>query len=318
MDLSRLKTIYEQQEQAKKQQVDKTEAKMSNLDLQETIVRVVKSLFDYLDGHTSKTVVVNQIKDFATSQDTEKVVSALDSLHTTLKTHENTDISPLTEVMNKVLSEVKSLPKDKLELPEQKFVDYSEAITQLTLAVEAVETAVKSQETTVKAPDVNVEAPVVKVDAPDLKPLEKAFKTAISGIKIPEQKVTDIKPLVDEQKKSNKLLKEIADKPVGGAGGGGGGRATPYEDASGIPAFVTLENGAVPTTSPALSVQIKNDSGDTNIKYIGKALIGSATSAAVWQIQRLDTTSGELVKTWCDGDASFNNVYDNREALSYA
>ncbi len=54
-----------------------------------------------------------------------------------------------------------------------------------------------------------------------------------------------------------------------------------------------------------------------NIQYIGRAAIGSATSAAVWQIAKLDTSSG-LVKTWADGDALFNNVWNNRTSLTYS
>lgn len=298
MDLSRLKAIHEQRAQAVQQKVSKTEARLSQLELQETIVKVVKSLVDFLDGHTSKTVVINQLQDFATSQDSQKVVSALDSLHETLKTHKNTDISPLTEVMNKVLREVKSLPKDKLKLPEQKFVDYSEAIADLSIAIKAVEEAVKSQETTVKAPDVNVKAPVVKVDAPNLKPLEKAFKTAISGIKIPENQPTDIKPIVDEQKKQTKLLKEIRDTPSGGGFGGGGGSWVAVNEA-GIPQPVQLDNGAVKIITAALALR-KFASG-TDI-YIAESAPGVSQSDPYWRIQKID--SGANIY-WKSGTGNF-------------
>jgi hypothetical protein len=59
-----------------------------------------------------------------------------------------------------------------------------------------------------------------------------------------------------------------------------------------------------------------DDSAGTTI-YIGKAPIGSATSAAVWQIAKLDTSSG-LIKTWSDGDSLFNNIWDNRASLEYS
>lgn len=60
-----------------------------------------------------------------------------------------------------------------------------------------------------------------------------------------------------------------------------------------------------------------DDTTTANTTYIGKAPIGSATSSAVWQISKLDTSSG-LIKTWADGDASFNNVWDDRVSLSYS
>jgi len=64
----------------------------------------------------------------------------------------------------------------------------------------------------------------------------------------------------------------------------------------------------------ALATRI-DDSNDP-ITYVGKAPIGSATSSAVWQVAKLDTTSG-LVKTWADGNASYDNIWDNRASLSY-
>jgi len=53
------------------------------------------------------------------------------------------------------------------------------------------------------------------------------------------------------------------------------------------------------------------------LTYIGNAALGSASSDGVWQIKRLDTTSG-LTKKWADGNANFDNVWDNRESLSYS
>lgn len=67
--------------------------------------------------------------------------------------------------------------------------------------------------------------------------------------------------------------------------------------------------------NPAQAVRI-DDSSVGGVTFIGKANIGSATSAAAWQIQKLDESAG-LVKTWADGDASFNNVWDDRTSLTY-
>jgi hypothetical protein len=54
-----------------------------------------------------------------------------------------------------------------------------------------------------------------------------------------------------------------------------------------------------------------------NVTYVGKAPIGTATSSAAWQIKRLDETSG-LVVTWADGDANFDNTWDNRASITYS
>lgn len=69
--------------------------------------------------------------------------------------------------------------------------------------------------------------------------------------------------------------------------------------------------------STDFSVRIAVDSGDANVQYIGKAPIGSDTSLAVWQIKKLDETSGTAI-TYAGGTAAFENVWDNREALSYS
>lgn len=63
----------------------------------------------------------------------------------------------------------------------------------------------------------------------------------------------------------------------------------------------------IATSDTPLSVRI-DDTTTADTIYIGRAPIGSATSSAVWQIQKLDESSG-LVKTWADGDSLFDNVW---------
>lgn len=102
-----------------------------------------------------------------------------------------------------------------------------------------------------------------------------------------------------------------------GGGGGGGGRATPYENNQGMPQFVTLEaDSSIPVTvkadesgSSAYKLLL-DDTTTTNVTYVGKAAIGSATSASVWQIQKIDETSG-MVITW-GGTGAFDQEWDER------
>ena len=89
-------------------------------------------------------------------------------------------------------------------------------LKELKKATESVEKAIKAQKTVI---DNKVEAPVVNLD---LKPTEKSIgkvETAVKGIKIP---VTDTKPIIKEQQKTNKLLNELLDTPMGGGSSGGG------------------------------------------------------------------------------------------------
>lgn len=73
------------------------------------------------------------------------------------------------------------------------------------------------------------------------------------------------------------------------------------------------------STSPASSnnVFMEYDSGDSNIIYIGEAANGTATSAASWKVTKLDTTSLLAVK-YADGNLNYDNVWDNRESLTYS
>jgi hypothetical protein len=58
---------------------------------------------------------------------------------------------------------------------------------------------------------------------------------------------------------------------------------------------------------------VKSD--DSTLTYVGTAIPGSLTSASVWQISRVDDTGNEL---WADGDTLFNNIFEDRESLSYS
>lgn len=52
--------------------------------------------------------------------------------------------------------------------------------------------------------------------------------------------------------------------------------------------------------------------------YIGIAAPGSATSTASWRVQQI-TTSGTVTSILlADGNKLFDNIWDNRAALSYA
>lgn len=59
------------------------------------------------------------------------------------------------------------------------------------------------------------------------------------------------------------------------------------------------------------------DRPSATLTYVGKALPGATGSAASWKIFRVDTSSG-LVITHADGNANFDNVWDNRASLSYS
>ena len=54
-----------------------------------------------------------------------------------------------------------------------------------------------------------------------------------------------------------------------------------------------------------------------NTVYIGKALVGTANTAAGWMIKSINTATGASTN-FADGDARFDNIWDNRTSLSYS
>jgi len=58
------------------------------------------------------------------------------------------------------------------------------------------------------------------------------------------------------------------------------------------------------------------DEASATITYVGVAAPGTATSAASWRIKRLDSTAG-LIVLYADADTNFDNIWDNRAALTY-
>lgn len=321
MDLSKLRDINEQKAHNAVVNKRHDELLLESTKTQEVIAKSFLSLVKYLDGKVTKTEVLNQLREISTP-DVERVVTAVNDLHETLKTHENTDLTEVTSVMQQVLEEAKKIPK---ELPEQKEVklhDYTSQLKSLEKAVKAVEQVVKQQKLVAEAPIVNLPETVVNVEKPDLKPLQTSIAKVVSAVNeivIPELDTSGLEKLI---KRSNKLLNDLLEKPVSSGGGGGGGRATPYQDSSGIPFFVVVESdGSIPVTiknpddigggsSEPIYKLLLDDYTTTNVTYVGKAALGSATSAAVWQIQKIDETSG-LAITW-GGTGAFDQVWDNR------
>ena len=68
---------------------------------------------------------------------------------------------------------------------------------------------------------------------------------------------------------------------------------------------------------PSLVVE-KIDQASATVTYIGQAAPGTATSAASWRIQRMSVSGTVTTLEYADGDLNFNNVWDNRAALTYS
>lgn len=78
-----------------------------------------------------------------------------------------------------------------------------------------------------------------------------------------------------------------------------------------------LGPGARRVMDVPMAVQVVENSSNPDIVYVGEAMEGTSTSDALWRIQKIDDSSGTLV-TWADGNAAFDNVFDDRESLTYS
>lgn len=201
---------------------------------------------------------------------------------------------------------------DSKETPEMP--DYAKPV------VKAVESMQKALEASIKAievkPEVKVNVPdITAPDAPevDLSALEKiiktdvpkAFKEAIELIPTPEIPESDYTELADLLSAQLNWLESIDTAS----------RMKPQFPVSqlnsikaGIDTIATNTTG-MGTTEYATKIDTTTTSG---VVYIGKAAIASSGASAVWQLKKLDSNTLALDKTWADGDALFDNVWDNR------
>jgi len=60
---------------------------------------------------------------------------------------------------------------------------------------------------------------------------------------------------------------------------------------------------------------MRYDAGAT-YTYIGYAVPATATESALWKIKRLTNSDNTIV--WADGNANFDNIWDNRAVISYS
>jgi len=75
--------------------------------------------------------------------------------------------------------------------------------------------------------------------------------------------------------------------------------------------FVTNIEGA--------DLSTRLDVVSSTITYVGKAQPGTATAAALWKITRLTSNAeGDLTLEYANGAAVYNQIWDNRAALSYS
>jgi hypothetical protein len=310
--IDRIRNQSQEQARFKNEESRHSQVLVGLENISETQMQAMRQLVAFLNGHVTKTEVVNQLKSVATP-DVEKVVKAVEQLAE--KIPPQLDLTSLEKSIQAVEAQLKLIPKEHQELPEQK---EEVRVTNLDeIDFTTLEKAIKGISITTPAPVVNVPQADVNVDV-DLKPIQKGLQDllkAVTGISF-EAPATDLSKVEKKLDKSNELLKEIVDKPMGG--GGGGGHGTPYVDGTGRATYVELTiDGKIPVEAGATSTyESRNDTTtDTNLVYLGKALPGSLTSDAAWQIKRYNKSAGHM--SFADDVTTFTKVWDNRSSYGY-
>lgn len=59
------------------------------------------------------------------------------------------------------------------------------------------------------------------------------------------------------------------------------------------------------------------DEASATVTYVGQAQDGSSIGDPLWQIQRITSSGGATEIEWADGNNDFDNVWDDRAALTY-
>ena len=154
----------------------------------DNVLLSTEALIKFLEGKVSKTEVVNQLQSISTP-DVEYVVKALNVLDDTLKTHENTDLTEITQVMREVLAEAKAIPKDHKDVVIPDTVSVSNQVDN-TKELNALLKAIQAIKLVAEAPVVNVPAPVVHAE-PDLSSLLDKMTESIKVIKKGQADVED-------------------------------------------------------------------------------------------------------------------------------
>lgn len=274
MSLEDIKRIYDEKDAkivAEKKHVEQLHSQQV---VSDTIIESISSLIKYMEGRVSKTEIMNQLTEIGTP-DAIKVVNAIQKLEETIVDNK-TDIKPILDTLELLVEYNKKYSEDLvsgLEKLSPKGEVKVNNLNEITLDTSDLEQVIKDELKKINiAPKVEV-----KTEKTDIEPLrgllqsildqvvankpEKPLDTLkISNLK--EIKPTDTKTIENKLEIGNKYLKEISEKKFGGSGGSG--RATPYEE-NGIPAFVELSNGYIPTRS-GLMIPIHDEQiiDDTN------------------------------------------------------
>lgn len=63
---------------------------------------------------------------------------------------------------------------------------------------------------------------------------------------------------------------------------------------------------------------VRVDKITDTLSYAGRAAPGSATNLPVWRIFKIEISGPSITTLYADGNALFDNIWDDRLSLSYS
>lgn len=249
--------------------------------IQNSLIKGINHLIKFLDGKTTKTEVINQLKGFATTADIERVVNSVIKLDKTT-TSAKIDLSPVLVALNALKAEIKDIPSSLPKPEAQRDSVKVSNLKEIAFDTSDLLKAIKSLKL-----DVKVE-PKVNVEKPDLKPLrdvmldilkaynkqkEVSFPDKFKISNLGEIKPTDTKNIEKKLDTGNKYLKEISEKKFGGGGGGG-------ESTLAFPLYASITTNVV--VSGAITTVTKTDGEKTLTTTIDKTDPADVEITKVW------------------------------------
>jgi hypothetical protein len=68
---------------------------------------------------------------------------------------------------------------------------------------------------------------------------------------------------------------------------------------------------------PDVELKVIVDEVNKNLTYVGYADTGTATLLPKWRIKKIEQVGKILSTLYADGNPNFDNIWDNRAALTY-
>ena len=226
----------------------------------------------------------------------EALRESINAVKDSIQSKKDVDMSGIEKILLKISN------KENKEIDISELSNISEILDNILYAVQITASATK------------LEPEKKEVLIPDLKKIQKVLDIINNSVKSLDFPEFDYDKLA-------LIIKKNLNIKVSAGGSGGSVNLRNASDTTINPATSEKQDSiitaiqAIPAGGDATSYALKYDEGAT-YTYIGNAVPGTATSSALWRIKRLTNADNTIV--WADGNANFDNIYDNRATLSYS